>query len=260
MNPCLSLYDQMIKRIMALTLLTEIRNTFRKSDASVFYVLAAIIVLIALLIGFTAIADEVMEGGTHQMDIGILKLFRHAHDLHTPIGPVWMMVAARDLTALGSHAVLTFITVGAAIHCGIIRRFGTMLLILAASMGAAALSASFKSLFGRVRPDIVPHLVEVSTLSFPSGHAMLSASIYLSLGAIIAQNAPDRRSKIFIISTALVLTGLIGLSRIYLGVHYPSDVIAGWMAGLAWAICCWLAAFHFQCHAQRKAAGKRRKR
>jgi undecaprenyl-diphosphatase len=109
-----------------------------------------------------------------------------------------------------------------------------------------ALSFALKHLFGRERPDIILHMVMVHTPSFPSGHAMLSAVIYLTLGALLAQVVQRRASRIYFLTVAMVLTFLIGLSRIYLGVHYPTDVLAGWAVGLAWALFCWLVARQLQ--------------
>jgi undecaprenyl-diphosphatase len=122
-----------------------------------------------------------------------------------------------------------------------LRRRATILFIAAASAGAMVLNAGLKEFFGRARPDIVPHLVDVSTLSFPSGHAMLSAAVYLSLAGIVSQIAPSPRHTTYIMGAALSLTVLVGFSRVYLGVHYPTDVFVGWAVGSVWAILCWLA-------------------
>jgi undecaprenyl-diphosphatase len=108
------------------------------------------------------------------------------------------------------------------------------------------LSALLKDAFGRARPDLVPHGVEVHTLSFPSGHAMLAAATYLTLGALLARVQPHPRVKTYVLTVAAVLTVLIGVSRVHLGVHWPSDVLAGWCVGAAWALLCWMAAVWLQ--------------
>ena len=121
-------------------------------------------------------------------------------------------------------------------------------LVVAATLGGLLVSHLLKDLYDRPRPELVPHLVPVSTASFPSGHAMLSAVVYLTLGALLARLVDAWWVKLYVIVAALGLTGLVGLSRVYLGVHYPTDVLAGWAAGLSWAILCWLAVRYLQRH------------
>ena len=105
-------------------------------------------------------------------------------------------------------------------------------------IGGTVLSFGLKLVFERPRPDLVAHLVEVQTASFPSAHAMLSATTYLTLGALLARFEDRRRLKSYVLGVAIGLTVLVGISRIYLGVHWPTDVIAGWCAGAAWAVAC----------------------
>jgi undecaprenyl-diphosphatase len=189
---------------------------------------------------FLKIANEVVEGETRGFDEAILKALRQPGDLAEPIGPKWLEIVFRDITSLGGTTVLTLLT---AIVVGYLlierKRAAAALVVVAVSLGAV-LSTALKDLFARPRPDLVAHLVDVSTLSFPSGHAMLSAVTYLTLGALLARAHPDASSRLYILSTSLALTLLIGISRVYLGVHYPTDVLAGWSAGAAWAILCWL--------------------
>jgi undecaprenyl-diphosphatase len=115
-----------------------------------------------------------------------------------------------------------------------------MWLVLIATLGGWGLGLLLKAVFGRPRPSVIPHLVEVQSLSFPSGHAMMSAVVYLTLAALLAQLSAQWAQRVYILAVGLLLTLLVGLSRVYLGVHYPTDVLAGWSAGLAWAILCWL--------------------
>lgn len=218
-----------------------LRQRIRRTDASTFTVLAALLTLVAMAWLFLALADEVLEGETHRVDIALLTALRDAADPRVPIGPAWLLLVARDITALGGHTVLTLFTLLATGYCLLLRDSGAARLILGAAVGGMLLSSALKWALGRPRPDIVPHLVEVSSLSFPSGHAMLSAAIYLSVGAVAAQVTPYHRTRLYLLGAALLLTLLVGMSRVYLGVHYPTDVLAGWAAGLAWALVCWLA-------------------
>jgi undecaprenyl-diphosphatase len=126
------------------------------------------------------------------------------------------------------------------------RKRNAAVLVAAAVGGGLLLSALFKAGFDRPRPDLVSHLSQVYTTSFPSGHSMMSAVAYLTLGALLAQLHKGRAVQAFILAVAILITVLVGLSRVYLGVHWPTDVLAGWAAGAAWACLCWLVAQWFQ--------------
>ena len=122
----------------------------------------------------------------------------------------------------------------------------TAFFIFLAVAGGQVLSSLLKAGIDRPRPELVSHLVNETSLSFPSGHAMLSAVTYLTLGALAARFLPGRTTKIYVLSLAVLTTLLVGISRIYLGVHWPSDVLAGWCAGFVWAMLCWLTAQAWQ--------------
>lgn len=214
--------------------------------AAEFGILSALAGAAAGLFAFALIAEEVVEGDAHRFDEAILLAFRTPGDPADPIGPAWLEIVMRDLTALGSTTVLALITL---IVLGFLITDGkraAALFLLAATAGGGALSYLLKLGFDRPRPDLVAHLVDVHTLSFPSGHAMGAAVTYLTLGAIIVRTESRRRLKVYVLAVAIALTLLIGLSRIYLGVHWPTDVLAGWCAGSAWALICWIVALWLQ--------------
>lgn len=214
--------------------------------AAEFGILSALAGAAAGLFAFALIAEEVVEGDVHAFDEAILLAFRTPGDTADPIGPAWLEIVMRDITSLGSTTVLALIT---AIVVGFLITDGkraAALFLVAATAGGGALSYLLKLGFDRPRPDLVAHLVDVHTLSFPSGHAMGAAVTYLTLGAIIVRTESRRRVKAYVLAVATGLTLLIGLSRIYLGVHWPTDVLAGWCAGSAWALVCWLVALWLQ--------------
>jgi undecaprenyl-diphosphatase len=190
---------------------------------------------------FALIAGEVMDGDTRSMDQRLLLALRRPDHL-SPIGPPAVQDAARDITALGSPSVLTLVTL---ITCGFLLLDGRrhMALFVCASIASGlGLSTILKDSFQRPRPDLVPRAAYVSTTSFPSGHSMLSAVTYLTLGALLARSQTRKRLKAYFLLVAAILALLVGVSRVYLGVHWPTDVLAGWTAGASWAIVCWLAA------------------
>ena len=199
-----------------------------------------------LLFGFVKIAEEILEGETRGFDATLLLALRTPGDTTQPIGPLWFQEMVRDLTALGSTGVLAVVTlaaVGWLLISGKRRAAGFVLL---AVVGGVVLSSLLKIGFARPRPDLVPHAMAVFTDSFPSGHAMMSAVVYLTLGDLLARAQRTVAGKIYLVSLALVLTLLVGCSRVYLGVHWPTDVLAGWAAGASWALLCSLAMARLQ--------------
>ncbi len=205
---------------------------------------------------FIAIADEVTEGATHELDSAILLSLRNPQNLADPLGPSWLEEAARDFTGLGGYAVLSMLTAATVIYLLMAGKRGAALLVVVSIVGGTLLSTGLKFGFERPRPDLVPHATRVYTASFPSGHAMLSAITYLTLGALLARVEKRRRVSAFIMSLAIALTLLVGASRVYLGVHWPSDVIAGWSVGAAWAALCWFVALQLQRKGQVEKPGE----
>ncbi|HEY3395316.1 MAG TPA: phosphatase PAP2 family protein [Lacipirellulaceae bacterium] len=219
--------------------------------------LAVLAVGTASLWGFIEIAEEVLEGDTQAFDHWVLGVLRDSSNPADPIGPRWIEEMARDATALGGFAWITFTTLVIAIYLWLVGKTRLMIFTLMATIGGALVSIGLKSFYNRSRPDIVPHLAHVYTSSFPSGHSMISAVVYLTLGSLLAAIMPNLKLKIYVLSVALLLSVFVGISRIYLGVHYPTDVLAGWLAGLVWALVCWLIARWLQVHGKVEAGPPR---
>ena len=209
---------------------------------------AASALLVAALggMGFLAIADEVAEGETHALDLAVLRSLRVEGQPHTLVGPDWLHIAATDVTALGSVTVLGLVILLAFALLATLRRWGEGVLLVAGAGGGLLISQGLKHLFGRERPEMAYRAVEAVNASFPSGHAMLSAVVFLTLGVLAARFAHLRRVKVLAMSAAVLVSLLVGASRVYLGVHWASDVLAGWCVGAAWAMSCWLAAYVVQ--------------
>jgi undecaprenyl-diphosphatase len=201
----------------------------------------AMLVLVGGAWLFIELAGDVLEGDTHAFDAAVLRALRSGEDFGEPVGPRWLRNSARDVTALGSTSVLLMVTLAVGGFLALTRNFTAMTLVLAATWGGQLICSVLKAGLHRARPDIVPHWDTVATPSFPSGHAMMSAVVYLTLGVMLANFVQGRRLKTYIIAVAALLTFLVGASRIFLGVHYPTDVLAGWTAGLVWALVCGLA-------------------
>ena len=211
--------------------------------------LVAIFLCAGLIWAFGAIAEEVVEGDTHKLDMAILMALRTDGSPPDLIGPPWFEEMMRDITALGSYAFIIIVVAAAVGYLLLIRKWALALLMLVAVVGGMLISNLLKSGFDRPRPEL-DHAARVFSPSFPSGHAMLSAVTFLTLGALLTRVNVDWRAKVYFLSIAVLLTIIVGLSRIYLGVHYPSDVIAGWCVGSAWALICWATALWLQSRGQ----------
>jgi undecaprenyl-diphosphatase len=207
--------------------------------------LAALLAAVLCVWAFVALADRVTEGQTQRLDERILLSMR-AGSPSRPRGPAFLPGAMRDLTALGSPSVLTLFVLAVAGFLVVRRQYHALGLLLAATVGGVLLNALLKHVFARPRPPLAFHLTEVRSMSFPSGHAMESAIIYLTMAALLARLVRPRVLQLYFIGLAFLLTLLVGVSRVYLGVHYPTDVLAGWTAGLAWSLLCWMVARYLQ--------------
>jgi len=220
-------------------------RVFGRLGAHELSILLAFLGLAAGVWVFAAIADEVSEGDAQKIDARILLSFRHPGDL-SPIGTPGIQDAVRDVTALGGVTVLTLLTAIAAGFLFLEGRKHMAAFVVASVLGGFLISILLKDFFQRPRPDLVPHGAYVSNTSFPSGHSMLSAITYLTLGALLARSERRKSLKAYWMLLAGFITFAVGVSRVYLGVHWPTDVLAGWTAGATWALVCWLLARRLQ--------------
>jgi undecaprenyl-diphosphatase len=202
--------------------------------------LGALMILGGGVAVFVDVAEDFSEEEARAFDMRVLQALHPGPDPANPVGPEWLDHAAKDFSALGSLAILITIAI---VVIGFLlmqrRALQAGLLVLALS-GGLALSETMKFVFERTRPPEIYHAAGALNASFPSGHALLSTVFYLTLGAMLARIAPRRREKMYALGVALTLAMLIGATRIYLGVHWASDVFAGWSLGAAWAMACWL--------------------
>jgi undecaprenyl-diphosphatase len=223
-----------------------LKQWWRSAGWNEWIVLAVLSVFSLAVWAFIELADDAPEGDYLELETRILRSFRSPNDPGVGIGPHWLPEVARDLTAMGSTVVLTLLITLVMASLVLRGRRRTALFIVGATIGGALLSVGLKTIVGRERPTAVPHLMVETSLSFPSGHSMLSSVVYLTLGAALASTVKRRREKTFFVVAAAFLSFLIGVSRVYMGVHYPTDVLAGWSAGTAWALLCGSIAWWLQ--------------
>ncbi len=207
--------------------------------------MGAVFVAGCLLLGFGLLAEEVLEGDTSKFDMTVLMALRSGGNPANPIGPAWLEEMGRDITSLGSFAFLGFVFAATVGYLLLIHKRALALLVTVAVLGGVFISTLLKIGFDRPRPDIL-HAVRVFTASFPSGHATLSTITFLTLGALLTRVNGDCGIKFYFVALAVFLTVMVGLSRVYLGVHYPTDVLGRWCVGAAWAILCWTGAAWLQ--------------
>lgn len=210
--------------------------------------LLGLVGLVGAFWGFIELADLVQDGETLAIDKALLLALRDPADPARPLGPGWVQEIGRDVTALGGLGLLTFLTLAVAGYMALLRRYRTVLLLALSVGGGILVSTVLKNLFDRPRPDLVPHGSITYTASFPSGHSMMAAVTFLTLGALLARVQRNRLVKSYLIGLAILVTVAVGISRVYLGVHWPTDVLAGWTVGATWAAGVWLLARWLQLH------------
>lgn len=232
------LWRQRLRRALAF-LPSSVRRRIDTLDVEGLLILGAAFVIVLAALVFIQLAALVAQGEWQAIDETILRWMRSSDDPAVAKGPKWLQEAGLDITALGSASVLVLVILVACGFLALYRQTAAIVLIVVSYFGGLALSNGLKLLVGRDRPDVVPHLRDVVTPSFPSGHAATAAIVYLTLGAVLFAAIPDARGRLYCLMAGMFLAFIVGLSRVYLGVHYLSDVLAGWAFGLGWASLCW---------------------
>lgn len=200
---------------------------------------AVAIVVVVLIGAFALVAREVQDGGaTVAFDERIVRAVRDPNVPERIAGPSVLTEIARDFTALGGGTFITLVVAGIAVFLLLMRKKHALVAVLVATCGGWLLSTLLKNAFERPRPSIVPHLSIVHSSSFPSGHSMIAAVVYLTLASMLVPLVASRALKAYVVVVALFLVAAVGVSRVLLGVHYPSDVAAGWLVGATWALVC----------------------
>jgi undecaprenyl-diphosphatase len=212
----------------------------RPRDREELRILVGAVALLAMVWIIAVLAGNVLSGETRQFDEWVLSSLRRADDPRQLRGPYWLTLVAQDITALGGPTVLGLTVLAVTGYLFLHGLYRNGLFVFVASTGGWVLNSTLKQLFSRTRPDVVPHLREVVSSSFPSGHALTSAAVFLTLGALLMRIAEGRLAKYYCMAIAMFVTFLVGMSRIFLGVHYPTDVVAGWLIGMSWALLCWM--------------------
>jgi len=195
----------------------------------------AVLILMGAL--FLHLGSEIAEGETRRFDAFVLDAGRAIRVAHP-----WIADVMRDLSGLGSAVTLALVTLGACGYLAVTRSWGTAVIVAGAAVSGAVAVALFKAGFARARPDSQLAQIVVDGASYPSGHSSMAAVVYLTLGVMLSRLVPNRAAKIYFLLVAMGLTLLVGVSRVYMGVHYPTDVLAGWTAGCVWATICYLIA------------------
>jgi undecaprenyl-diphosphatase len=224
--------------VASLPFVRRIKHVWHRRSHQIGPAIAVSLVLLGAF-AFWELSVQVDRGRTLHFDEMLLRAMRRPDNPGVPIGPYWLHEAGLDATALGSPLVLAFFvfaSIGLLYFEGQ-KRVAAMTAWTAGS--GVVLSLFLKFLFERPRPEVVPHLRLVTSTSFPSGHSMGAAVVYLTLGVMFMKSFRSRRAKAFCMFWAVLITLVVGASRVYLGVHYPSDVLGGWIAGCGWATACW---------------------
>lgn len=205
--------------------------------------LILITVVVGAAWGAVEIADLPREGASRSLDEVMLSVFRSSSDRTNPVGSRGIEDISRNISSMGSNAVLVFVSIIVVSYLLAQGRKKASWLVVASIVGSLGISFVLKLLFDRPRPDLSVESVHVTTSSFPSGHAMVSMAVYTLFAALLARLDSRRWVKIFFLASAVLINLVIGITRLHLGTHWPTDLLAGWTIGAAWTTLCWLTAY-----------------
>ena len=206
-----------------------------------FAALGALAIITLGIVTFVEIADDMTEADGQAFDQMVLHWMQPVAG--QPRGPWWLHEATADITSLGGIAVLGLFAIVAIGILFILRKRLSAFLLVLGLAGGVALSEGLKALFERQRPPAAYQAVETLNASFPSGHALLSTVFYLTVAVMMTRAFPRQRLKAYVLGVGMVFALLVGVTRVYLGAHWASDVMAGWCVGAAWAMALWLVSY-----------------
>ncbi len=201
-----------------------------------FFSRSLVISVAALALLALAISSLFADGGAHTLDREIMLRLRDPQALNDPLGPGWFEDVMRDMTALGGIGVVAGAGLLFAGYLWLQRRRGDILVLAASLVGAELISAVAKLLVARPRPDLVSHEAQIYSASFPSGHTLMATVAWVTFAMLLAADLDDRRQRDYLLLVAWIVAAAVGCSRVYLGVHWPSDVLAGWAVGALWML------------------------
>lgn len=201
-----------------------------------FKICLALILSSAVLFSILAALD--VRGALHGFDVAILTSLADGRSGEIKVARY--SETMRDITSLGGTTLIIFATTATVLWFFQLGQKGKAALMALTVITSSALNNTLKQFFDLPRPDIFPHGTLVSSMTFPSGHTFTGAVTYLTIAFLIYQLEIKPQLKIFAFCTAIFVSFWIGISRLYLGVHWPSDVIASWILALGWCALCWM--------------------
>ena len=199
------------------------------------------LVMLALLVAFLGLGGAMLAGVLDDLDRYLILQLRGAGGLGDPVGSWGVEEAVRDLTAMGGTTLIVVFTASAGLFLLAHQRRRQAMVIVGLVLLASITKEAAKAFFDRARPDVVSQEVVVQSASFPSGHTTMATALYLMLAVLASSYGLSSRGRMIACWVAILLAGLVGFSRVYLGVHWPSDVLAGWCLGAFWATAGWIA-------------------